>query len=202
MSDPDTLAYYERKAPHYTASTAQDRHKLLDPFLDRLHPGADILELGCGTGLDSSHILKRGFSLEATDGAAAMVRKANERFDIQARQMRFDELDAVEVFDAVWAHACLHHLPRADLSPTVSRIYRALRAGGLHFANYKLGDADHPHEERDSTGRWASLPSRGWLDALYAEAGFNVVDRYFYNAESSDGTQRDWYALTVRKDPA
>ena len=199
MSDAATLAYYERAAPHYTASTAADRHSLLDPFLDRLNAGAGILELGCGTGLDSAHIIKRGFALDATDGAAAMVRKARERFGIVARQMRFDELDAVEEYDAVWAHACLHHLLRADLPPVLARIFRALHTGGLHFANYKLGDADHPEEQRDVTGRWASLPSAEWVDEVYGEAGFSVVDRQFYNADSSDGTRRDWYALTVRK---
>ena len=199
MSDSATLAYYERAAPRYTASSAQDRHQLLDPFLDRLTPGAEILELGCGIGLDSAHILKRGFILDATDGAAAMVRKANERFDIGARQMRFDELDTVERYDAIWAHACLHHLPRADLSLVIERIFRALRAGGLHFANYKLGDKEHPDEGRDITGRWSSLPSSDWLDALYGEAGFMIEHRYSYNAASTDGTRRDWYALTVSK---
>lgn len=200
MSDSATLAYYEREAPRYTASSSQDRHRLLDPFLDRLTADAQILELGCGIGLDSAHIIKRGFSLDATDGAAAMVRKANERFHIGARQMRFDELDAAEDYDAVWAHACLHHLPRADLKPVIARIFRALRRGGLHFANYKLGDAEHPHEGRDTTGRWSSLPSSEWLDALYAEAGFTIEHRFFYNAGSTDGTRRDWYALTVSKE--
>ena len=198
MSDAATLAYYERRAPLYTASTVQDRHALLDPFLDRLAADANILELGCGVGLDSAHILKRGFALDATDGASAMVRKAKERH-VDARQMRFDELDGVEEYDAVWAHACLHHLPRADLAPILAQIFRALRPGGLHFANYKLGDAEHLEEQRDITGRWASLPSGEWLDAVYEKAGFVVVDRQFYNADSSDGTRRDWYALTVRK---
>ncbi len=199
MSDSATLAYYERAAPRYTASSAQDRHQLLDPFLDRLAPGAEILELGCGIGLDSAHMLKRGFALDATDGAAAMVRKANERFDVGARQMRFDELAAVERYYAIWAHACLHHLPRADLPPVIARIFRALKPGGLHFANYKLGDEEHPDEGRDTTGRWSSLPTSNWLDALYGEAGFTIEHRYSYNAASTDGTRRDWYALTVRK---
>ena len=202
MSDSATLAYYEREAPRYTASSAQDRHRLLDPFLDRLTPDAHVLELGCGIGLDSAHIIKRGFFLDATDGAAAMVRKANERSDIGARQMRFDELDVTERYDAVWAHACLHHLPRADLNPVIGRIFRALRPGGLHFANYKLGDAEHPDEGRDITGRWSSLPSSDWLDTIYRDTGFTIEDRYRYNAASTDGTRRDWYALTLRKPAA
>ena len=107
--DQATIDYYARAAPHYTASTAQGRHRHLDPFLDRLEAGASVLELGCGCGADAAHMQKRGFRVDATDAAAAMARKARERFDIPARVMRFDELEACQSYDAVWAHASLLH---------------------------------------------------------------------------------------------
>ena len=195
----DTLAYYERAAPHYTASTAQDRVRFLDPFLDRLEAGARILELGCGCGRDAARMVERGFDLDATDGTRAMVRKARERFGIQARQMRFDELEAVAEYDGVWAHASLLHAERADLPGHVAAINRALKPGGWHFANYKLADADHPEEGYDLLGRWTNLPSPDWLEAAYANAGFAIVETERYAGKGCDGTQRDWLALTVRK---
>ena len=197
--DAETLTYYEKAAPHYTASSAEDRHRLLDPFLDLLEPGVGILELGCGTGRDAAHMLSRGFAVDATDGSKAMVRKANERHAIGARVMRFDELEAESTYDAIWAHASLHHLPRADLPPVLDAVHRALRPAGWHFANYKLGDVDHPEEGRDMSGRWASLPSPEWLDTVYAQAGFAVREKHPYRAGSSDGTRRDWLGLFARK---
>ena len=102
-ADAATIAYYQANAAYYTFSFGQAPSRHLDCFLDRLEPGARVLELGCGAGRDSARIAERGFDLDATDGTPAMVRKANERFAVGARVMRFDELDAVDAYDAVWA---------------------------------------------------------------------------------------------------
>ena len=197
MTDEATLAWYEREAPSYTASGTQGQSRHLDGFLDRLEPGALILELGCGGGRDAAHIRDRGFVIDATDGTAAMVRKAKERHEIDARQMRFDELDAQAEYDAVWAHASLLHLPRAALPGVIAAIHRALKPAGLHFANYKLCDEAHPDEGRDLLGRWTNLPSPEWLEEVYRKAGFRVLASERYPGKGSDGTQRDWLALTL-----
>ena len=197
-ADPATIAYYEANAPRYTLSFGQAPSRHLDAFLDRLVSGARILELGCGGGRDSARIIERGFDLDATDGTPAMVRKANERFEVGARVMRFDELDASEAYDAIWAHACLLHISRADLPGMLLAIHSALRPGGWHFANYKLGEA----EGRDLLGRLTNLPDAEWLAGVYAKAGFNIVQSQRYPGEGADGVMRDWLALTVRRPEA
>ncbi|MBD59144.1 MAG: SAM-dependent methyltransferase [Citromicrobium sp.] len=197
-TDSATIDYYEKAAPRYTLSSGQAPSRHLDAFLDRLTPGARILELGCGGGRDSARILERGFDLDATDGTPAMVAKANERFDIGARTMRFEEIDTAAGYDAVWAHACLLHVPRADLPGVLARIRRTLKPGGFHFANFKLGDEDHPDEGRDRLGRWTNLPDEGWLEKTYRDAGFTVLHGETYRGEGADGVQRNWRALTLR----
>ncbi|ASP29942.1 SAM-dependent methyltransferase [Qipengyuania flava] len=197
-ADAATIAYYQANAPHYTLSFGQAPSRHLDAFLDRLAPGASVLELGCGAGRDSARIAERGFTLDATDGTPAMVHKANERFDIAARVMRFDELDAKETYDAVWAHACLLHVARADLPGVLASVHAALRANGLHFANYKLGSA----EGRDPLGRLTNLPDEAWLEQTYRAAGFAILATQRYRGKGADGVQRDWYALTLRKEAA
>lgn len=197
--DQETIDYYEEAAPRYTISTALDRHRDLDPFLDRLPDGAYVLEVGCGNGRDASHMLERGFRVDATDGTAAMVRKANQAFGVNARQMRFDQLEAEAEYDAVWAHACLLHLPRSGLPDALFRIHRALKSGGLHFANFKLRDEAHPEEGRDPLGRWTNLPGPDLLHSLYTDANFTLLDTQHYPGNGSDGVVRNWLALTVRK---
>ena len=124
-----------------------------------------------------------------------MVAKANERHDIGARLLRFDELDTVEVYDAIWAHACLLHCPRAELPAVLVRIRTALRSGGLHYASYKLGDG----EGRNLLGRLHNFPTIEWLETAYKEAGFEMIESSVFPGKGSDGTMRDWMALTVRK---
>lgn len=194
-ADAAKLAFYQANAPRYTLSFAQGHSRHLDGFLDRLSARAGILELGCGGGRDAARMVERGFAVDATDGAAAMVAKARERHGIAARAMRFDELTAEAAYDAVWAHACLLHVPRSALPDVLSAIDRALRPGGWHYASFKLGSC----EARDQLGRWHNLPDPEWLDRAYAAAGFEPVHRTHFAAKGADGVLRNWYALTVRK---
>lgn len=193
--DQATYDFYQQRAPHYTTSGAQAPSRHLDPFLARLDSGAVILEIGCGGGRDAAHMVARGFTVEATDGVPAMVAKANERFDLNARVMRFDQLNATEAYDAVWAHACLLHCPRNELPGVLTKIRTALRPNGLHFAMYKLGDG----EGRDLLGRLHNFPDPDWLRARYAEANLELIAEEIFPGQAADGTQRDWMALTVRK---
>lgn len=195
MSDQATLEFYAREAPTYTLSGIQGPSRFLDPFLDQLGPGVRVLELGCGGGRDSARIAARGFALDATDGVAAMAAKAKERHSINARVLRFDELDAIEAYDAVWAHAALHHQPLAGLGDVLQRIARATRPGGLFFANYKLGQGD----ARDMFGRLYNFAPRARLLALYAEAGWQIEAIEDYRDGGLDKVMRDWIALTMRR---
>lgn len=195
MSDPATLAFYEASAARYGGEARRGHSRYLDSFLDRLAPGAKVLELGCGGGRDSARMAARGFSVDPTDAAAAMVALARDVFALPARRMRFDELVARAAYDAVWAHACLIHVARADMPATLAAIYRALKPGGWHFADYKLGDG----EGRDPLGRLTNFPDTAWLDAVHRAAGFEIAESEVYRGEGADGVVRDWYALTVRR---
>lgn len=195
-TDPDTIAFYQARAPHYVLKFGQAHSWQLDPFLGGLAPGGRVLELGCGGGQDAARIRERGFAVDATDAAPAMVRKANERWDVGARVMTFDQLDAEAEYDGIWAHASLLHVPRTDLPDVLARIHRALVPGGYHFASYKLGEA----EGRDQFGRFYNFPSPDWLTAQYhAIPGWEIVRDERSLGGGFDGVERDWINLTVRK---
>ena len=193
-ADPATIQFYQAQGPRFTLSPGQAPSRHLDPFLDRLAPGARILELGCGAGRDAARMVERRFTCEATDGTPAMVRKARERFGLDARVLLFEDLDAEAAYDAVWAHASLLHVARADLSRVLGAIHRALRPGGWHFASFKLGT----EEGRDLLGRLHNFPDAGWIADAYRAAGFSIAEREVYPGEGADGTPREWIALTLQ----
>lgn len=165
--DPETLAFYAREAPDYAASGPGGIGRHLEPFLERLAPGARILELGCGSGRDAAHMEARGFTVDATDGVPEMAAQAAARLGHAVRVMRFDELEAIEAYDGIVAAYSLLHVPRGGLPDVLSRIWRALKPGGWHAATFKSGG----QEGRDRLGRYYNYPSDPELRAWYDGAG-------------------------------
>lgn len=165
--DEETLRFYRRNAEAY-AGWAKAPSTRLKGFLALLPPGGSILELGCGAGNHSAVMLAGGFKVRATDGSPEMAEIASRRLGQTVDAMRFDELDARETYDGVWASACLLHVPRQELTGILTRIRRALKPGGVFYASFKIGEGD---DGRDSLGRYYNYPSPEWLADAYAAAG-------------------------------
>jgi SAM-dependent methyltransferase len=164
--DEATLQFYRKNAQAY-ADWAKAPSTRLTGFLALLAPGASILELGCGAGNHSAAMLARGFRVRPTDGSPEMADLASHRLGRPVEAMLFDELDQHDVYDGVWASACLLHAPRDELGGILARIHRALKPDGVFYASFKVGEGDG----RDSLGRYYNYPSPAWLDATYAAAG-------------------------------
>ena len=165
--DEATLQFYRGHAEAYAGREITSRKARLSAFLALLPPGGRILELGCGAGGDTAEMLAQGFDVHATDGSPEMAAVASKRLGRHVETLLFHELDAVEAYDAVWANACLLHVPRDQLPRVLSLIWRALKPGGAFFASYKEGEAGG----RDALDRYYNYPSPDWLRATYAEAG-------------------------------
>jgi SAM-dependent methyltransferase len=161
--DEDTLRFYSNNAQAY-AEREKTKHTRLTRFLALLPSGAAILELGCGAGADSAEMLAKGFDVRPTDGSSEMADVASRRL---GRPLLFHDLHAVEAYDAVWANACLLHIPRSELAGILALVWRALKPAGYFYASYKAGDADG----RDTLNRYYNYPTLDWLRMTYAEAG-------------------------------
>ena len=165
--DEETLQFYRGNAEAYAGREITSRQARLTAFLARLPPGACILELGCGAGGDTAEMLARGFDVRPTDGSPEMAAVASRRLGCTVEALLFHDLDQVEAYDAVWANACLLHVPRDELADILGLIWRALKSNGHFFASYKTGDA----EGRDTLNRYYNYPSPDWLRTTYTSAG-------------------------------
>jgi SAM-dependent methyltransferase len=165
--DEATLQFYRGNAEAYARRTFTSRQARLMAFLAQLPPGASILELGCGAGGDTAEMLARGFAVRPTDGSPEMADIASRHLGRTVETLLFQQLDEVEAYDAVWANACLLHVPRHELADILALIWRALKPAGHFFASYKTGDV----EGRDTLNRYYNYPSPDWLRTNYSSAG-------------------------------
>ncbi len=196
LADRDTLAFYDRESATYAVRGGKSgASPTLTGFLAHLKPGARILELGCGGGQDAQAMIAAGFEVTPTDGSPGLAEQAEERLGVPVRVMRFDELEGDGTFDAVWANACLLHVPELGLADILGRVRRALRPGGLFFASYKGGEGGG----RDSLGRYNNFPTRETLMAAYAQAGpWRRIDVESQLGGGYDGVERTWMLVTAR----
>ncbi len=195
-ADDATMAFYASVAPVYAATGVGGTSRHLPDFLGLLALNAHVLELGCGGGRDAEAMFAAGFQVDPTDGSPAVARQAAARLGRPVRVMRFDELKAMDVYDAVWANASLLHVPREQLTSVLSLVFRALRPGGFHFASYKSGDA----EGRDSEGRYFNYPSRSHLVEAYGRAGnWEILAITDYVGGGYEQGEGPWVAITLRK---
>ncbi|PWG03383.1 class I SAM-dependent methyltransferase [Sphingosinicella humi] len=192
--DAATLRFYADEAPVYVSSGPGGISRHLIGFLDRLEPGASILELGCGGGRDAEWMLAQGFDVDPTDGVLEMAAKAEARVGRPVRLMRFDEIDVIGRYDAVWANASLLHVPRSGLPAILTSVMRALKPGGLHFASYKGGGA----EGRDRFGRYFNYLSLDDMLKAYRRSGdWRIISTVEYEGGGYEGGNGPWVAITA-----
>jgi SAM-dependent methyltransferase len=196
--DEPTLQFYRRNAEAY-ADRAKAPSMRLTGFLSLLPSGGSILELGCGAGNHSAKMLAAGFRVRPTDGSPEMAEIASRRLGHPVEAMLFDQIDAHEAYNGVWASACLLHVPRDELAGILRKIHRALKPAGAFYASFKLGEGDG----RDTLGRYYNYPSPEWLQATYAAAGkWNSLASDTSVTRSFDETPANMLHLVVRKTAA
>lgn len=197
LTDDETLRFYANEAPVYAASGEGGVNRFLHTFIDLLDDGAHILDLGCGGGRDSEEMLRLGFDVESWDASPAIAQQAEARIKRPVIVSRFEDLDAVSAFDAIWASASLLHVPVASLPEILVRVHAALKPNGMHFASYKSGGSDG----RDTVGRYFNYVSRNQMLDAYAQSGdweIHSVEEYV-GGGFENGKQGPWVSLIASK---
>lgn len=196
MADKRTLDLYDDKAADYAdlvGSAEPDAQ--LRAFMDALPAGADVLDLGCGPAFASVMMRDAGFNPDPVDGSIGMVTMANDRFDIGARQLLFDDIDMVAAYDGVWANFSLLHAERDDLPRHLFALAVALRDGGILHIGMKTGTGNM----RDRIDRFYTYVTEAELTGLLEDAGFSVIGTDTGASAGFDGTVAPWVVMRARK---
>jgi SAM-dependent methyltransferase len=152
-------------------------------LIERLRPGARVLDAGCGTGVPTTRQLAdAGCDVTGIDVSEGMLELARREVP-GATFLRLDIEDVPDVgpsrggFDAIVSFFSLLMLPRTEIPPALRRLHDLLEPGGYFLlsvaAETDLGDV--PSSMRDGPTRVTGYPGAE-LRALVSEAGFEVLD--------------------------
>ena len=137
----DTLEYYNSKAKDFVSGTVDVAFtEIQDIFLEYIPVGGRILDFGCGSGRDTKYFTSKGYDVDAIDGSEELCKIASEYTGIQVKQMLFEELDEVELYDGVWACASILHVEKKQLPDIIKKIAIATKKGGVVYTSFKYGE--------------------------------------------------------------
>ena len=136
-----TLNYYNENAQSFASGTVSvEFTEIQDRFLEKLDPGAYILDFGCGAGRDTKYFLSQGYRVDAIDGSEQLCQIASDHTGIKVRQMLFQELEVNEKYDGIWACASILHLPKKELKEVLKKMLTALKIDGWIYTSFKYGE--------------------------------------------------------------
>jgi SAM-dependent methyltransferase len=191
-ADTETIAVYDAQAAEYARLTESEAHdRQLLAFIAAMPAGGLVLDLGCGPGHAAAAMAKAGLQVEATDASGEMVALASRHRGVRARQALFEDIDAQDRYDGIWANFSLLHAPRAAMPGNLARLARALKPGGQFHIGLKSGTG----ERRDGLGRLYTYFAEAEIAGLLQAAGFTIDQTLTGRSLGLDGELADWIVI-------
>jgi cyclopropane fatty-acyl-phospholipid synthase-like methyltransferase len=169
-------------------------------LVERLEPGARVLELGCGGGSAETRMLAGQFALTGVDLSLRQLERARER--IPGATFLHGDLTAVDfdpgTFDAVVAYYVFNHVPRELLAPTLARAHAWLTPGGSLLATF--GTLDQPEWTGAFLGAETFFSSHppDVTARIVRDAGFDILRDEVVELREPEGDVRFHWVLASR----
>jgi 2-polyprenyl-3-methyl-5-hydroxy-6-metoxy-1,4-benzoquinol methylase len=192
----ETLSYYNENAESFINGTvAVYFEKTQNKFLEKLTNGAYILDFGCGSGRDTKYFLEHGYKVDAIDGSDELVRYASEYTGIKVRKMLFQELDATNRYDGIWACSSVLHLPKVELKDVFVKMSRALKDNGIIYTSFK-----HSEFEGMRNGRYfTDFSLESFKDFIKDVPSLDILE-YWISGDVRQGREDEkWLNLILRR---
>lgn len=192
----NTLMYYDNNADTFIHETRNvDFSAVQNLFLNKLENGALILDFGCGSGRDTKYFLDKGYFVEAIDGSAEMCRAASQYTGIEVKQMLFQELDAVDRYDGIWACSSILHLKVAELNDVLKKISLALKDNGIAYVSFKYGTF-----EGERNGRYFTDMTEATFAKVLEDVNVFDIEEQWITGDVRQGRGDEcWLNVILRK---
>ena len=191
-----TLNYYNENAQSFASGTVSvEFTEMQDRFLEKLDPGAYILDFGCGAGRDTKYFLSQGYRVDAIDGSEQLCRIASDHTGIKVRQILFQELEANEKYDGIWACASILHLPKKELKEVLKKMLTALKTDGWIYTSFKYGEY-----EGNRNGRYfTDFTTDTFKDFMHDMLSLKIEEQWITGDVRQGRGEEKWLNLLLQK---
>lgn len=190
-----TLDYYNKNADSFVEGTVSvDFSNTQVKFIEYLQ-GKKILDFGCGSGRDTKYFLDAGFDVEAIDGSIELCKSASEYTGINVKHMLFQELDAKEAYDGIWACASILHLPKSEIKAVIAKMVAALVDSGIIYMSFKYGNF-----EGERNGRYFTDMTEDSVTELFTGiTGAELIEMWNTSDVRPGRGEEKWINIILRK---
>ncbi len=191
-----TIEYYNSNTEDFIRRTVNSEMSgCQKKFLGLLKSGSRVLDAGCGSGRDSKFFLEQGLRVDAIDASEKMCQAASEYIGQPVNCISFEELEARERYDGIWACASLLHVGKGELPLILKKFYDALKEDGILYASFKYGT-----DEQWRLGRFFSDYQLEELERIFLRDGlFELVEAFETEDERQDYKNKPWINVIVKK---
>jgi SAM-dependent methyltransferase len=189
--DRQTLRAYDKDA----AAFAKDWHEqpapvdLQDAVNRFFIKGGATADIGCGSGREVAWLDANGFPAEGFDASQGLLAEARSRYP----QLRFSLAElpdlpgiAVNTYDNVLCETVIMHLDRAQIAPSVRRMFDIAKPGGIFYLSWRVTD---DADLRDGHGRLYAVFDASLVRAELATANW-LLDEEVVSASSAKKIHR------------
>ena len=120
---------------------------LVTDFIQRLPTNGTVLDLGSGPGAHGSYMQEQGLDVLCVDLSPEMVEKCKAR-GLKAQEGDIENLQLGDaVFDGIWMHTSLLHVPRPYIPGVVASLCDYLKPAGVLGVTVWEGHGEGPREK-------------------------------------------------------
>ena len=143
------MNYYNKHAKEYTNITKDvDMKEYYEIFESYLKLNSKILDVGFGSGRDSSYFKNKGYEVVSIDPIKDFCDNAKSIGLDNVIQMSIEDIEYNNEFDAIWACASLLHLKSNKLVDVFNKCYKALKDNGVMYVSFKYGGFEGVIDDR------------------------------------------------------
>ncbi len=186
--------YYARFKEYYEKTFHINPERFLSPFVKWLFQGAQILDIGCGSGRDMLWLTKQDFSVTGFERSPGLASLARENSGCEVIEGDFKTYDfSILLFDALLMSGALVHVPHKSFHDTFQNIISAVKEDGIIYISLKEG-----HKSKsDATGRTFYLWQQNDLKEIFESFGYSILS--FSRNRSATGTDEVWLGFVLKK---